>query len=606
MKIRILFTTLLLCLVAFSYAAHIDNVPRVLIQPNGDTLRCFVSGDEFYLRLHDEKGFTIVQDKQTGYYVYAEKRDGQVIPTAWVAGTCNPADKGLQPGVRISKEQYLERRREMVMPAKVECARNENTNKGNMNNIVIFIRFADDTDFTNSFADVNYMFNDSSENYTTNSMFNYFRTTSYHQLFIRSSFYPQPDGDQILSYQDIHPRAYYREWSSENPEGYDASSNQRTEREHGLLERACNYVENMVPANLNMDYDNDGKIDNIVFVVKGDVGDWAVLLWPHRWSLFSKEVYMHGKRAYDYNFQLADATGYFNTSTLCHEMFHTLSAPDLYHYVEEFSDVTAVGPWDLMGSNQTPPQQPCAYMKYKYGNWLSESDILPLDHYGTYTIMPLNSETPDRQSYFARTQIPTELIMVDFRSKTQPFDSSVPGRGLVFYRVNTLFNGNANYNGDDNLDEIYVFRRNGTPDNNGLINNANHRSGIAARKEFSPLTNPYPFLENGEFVPVFFNNLTNDVDSMQFDFTEWVGIQDYANSSYALYPNPAQQFITLTTSNEGEHTFQLYTLFGQMLQEVNTMEMNCRMDVSNLPAGYYLIKVLEREKHITTLKFIKQ
>lgn len=100
MKIRILITTLLLCMAAFSYAAHIDNVPRVLIQPNGDTLRCFASGDEFYLRLHDEKGFTIVQDKQTGYYVYAEKRDGQVMPTAWVAGTCNPADKGLQPGAK--------------------------------------------------------------------------------------------------------------------------------------------------------------------------------------------------------------------------------------------------------------------------------------------------------------------------------------------------------------------------------------------------------------------------------------------------------------------------------------------------------------------------
>lgn len=47
MKIRILFTTLLLCMAAFTYAAHIDNVPRVLIQPNGDTLRCFASGDEF-------------------------------------------------------------------------------------------------------------------------------------------------------------------------------------------------------------------------------------------------------------------------------------------------------------------------------------------------------------------------------------------------------------------------------------------------------------------------------------------------------------------------------------------------------------------------------
>lgn len=605
MKIRMLLAAMMMCVAFVANAAYIENVPRVLVQPNGDTLRCFASGDEFYLRLHDEKGFTIVQDKHTGFFVYANKVNGEVVPTSWVAGTCNPADKGLQPNVKISREQYLELRRQMIMPAKTDRVRNENTNKGNMNNLVIFLRFADDSDFTNSFSDVCYMFNDSSENYSTNSMFNYFRTTSYQQLFIRSSFYPQPNGDQILSFQDTFPRCYYQEWSEANPLGYNVNSNDRTTREHGLLERACAYVENMIPTSLDIDYDNDGRIDNIVFVVRGDVGDWAVLLWPHRWSLFSKEVFINGKRVYDYNFQLADATGYFNTSTLCHEMFHTLSAPDLYHYSDE-SDMNAVGPWDLMGSNQTPPQQTCAYMKYKYGNWLSNSDIQPLDHFGTYTIMPLNSETPDRQSYYVTTQIPNQLIMVDFRSKQEPFDSSVPGRGLVFYRVNTLYNGNSGYNGDDNLDEIYVYRRGGTLTNNGIINNANFRSGIQLRKEFSPLTNPYPFLTNGEFVPIYFNNLTNDVDSMQFDFSEWVSVQDYNMDEVMLYPNPAQQRITMTSTAEGLHTYQIYNLYGQLLQTASSADSYCTIDVSSYPSGCYVVKVFNNEKYSTTLKFVKQ
>ena len=42
--IFILFTliTTVLC------AAPLRNVPQTLIQPNGDTLRCFASGDEFF------------------------------------------------------------------------------------------------------------------------------------------------------------------------------------------------------------------------------------------------------------------------------------------------------------------------------------------------------------------------------------------------------------------------------------------------------------------------------------------------------------------------------------------------------------------------------
>ena len=29
-------------------AAYLKDIPRTLIQPNGDTLNCFISGDEFY------------------------------------------------------------------------------------------------------------------------------------------------------------------------------------------------------------------------------------------------------------------------------------------------------------------------------------------------------------------------------------------------------------------------------------------------------------------------------------------------------------------------------------------------------------------------------
>ena len=61
-------------------AAYMENVPQTIIQPNGDTLHCFASGDEYYHYLHDAEGFTIVQNPQTGFFVYAIREHSQIIP----------------------------------------------------------------------------------------------------------------------------------------------------------------------------------------------------------------------------------------------------------------------------------------------------------------------------------------------------------------------------------------------------------------------------------------------------------------------------------------------------------------------------------------------
>ncbi len=601
MKKLICTTILFVFAIISSFAAYQTNIPRTLVQPNGDTLHCFISGDEFYLRIHDADGYTIVQNPSTGYFVYGVKQGDDVVPSPWIAGKVNPAAKGLTPGVCISKEKYLQIRKRMVLPAKREVVRDENTNHGDLNNIAIFIRFADDTIFTRPYSEVQFMFNDSSENYTTNSMFNYFKRTSYNQLFVRTYIYPEADGDTIISYQDAFPRSYFQPWSETNPDGYQEG--QWAEREHELLDRACAYVESQIPTNVDFDYNNDGYIDNVVFVIKGNAGDWNSLLWPHRWSLYTKNTYIHGKRVYDYNLQLDGTNGEFNTSVLCHEMFHSLGAPDLYHYYDD-SGLVPVGNWDLMAQNQDPPQQTCAYMKYKYGNWLDQEDLIPITQNGTYTLMPLNSETPDRICYRIATEHAYEFILADYRSKQEPFDKTCPNRGVVFYRINTRYDGNAGYDGDDNLDEIYVFRTNGSPTANGNVNGANFRGGII-RQEFSPETNPFPFLSNGEVVPIHITNFTNVVDSIQFDFSEWVSVEDYDENQIIAYPNPAQDHFTIEITKPGNYTYQIYNVQGQLMETITSTEQICTFSIANFPAGYYFLNVREGQNHFKTLKFIK-
>jgi len=528
-KTNYLIISLILALlfsITVANAAYLKDIPATLVQPNGDSLRCYVSGDEFFNYFHDEEGFTIIQNSE-GYYVYAMYEDAQIVPSLFVAGTVNPTDAGLQPNVTISTKEYHERRDAWFAFEDIPRNKTNERNHGTLNNIVVFIRFLGENNISTPFASVDNMFNNQTQGY--NSMINYFKTTSYGNLTIPSCFFPAPNGNLILSYQDVNPRNYYQPYNgATNPNGYQGGDNgwERTQREHALLRRAVEFIADMVPADLEIDYDNDGFVDNVCFVIKGNVGNWANLLWPHRWSLYSEDAYIHGKQVWDYNFMLEDETHYFSTAVLSHEMQHTLSYPDLYHYYH--SGPTPVGNWDIMESNPHPPQQSGGYMKWKYGNWLDEpTTIQP----GKYTLNSIGSGLG-----FVTYKIPSsatnQFFVLEFRNANDPFDLCYPnGTGLLIYRINNTWNGNAGYNPDQNIfDEVYVFRPDGnSPTQNGILEQAHF--GPSGRTTFDASSNPKPFLSNGTMV----NNLSITditVSGNKVSFTYNGGTTKYVSVAY--------------------------------------------------------------------------
>ena len=488
-----LFILLIACFYFINaHAAYLRNIPTTVNQPDGTVLHCYASGDEFFNYLHDENGFTIMQHPQTGFYVYADKQDNKLVATDFVAGRVDPASKNLSPFNLISPEEWMARRNAWQEREKRDINRDALPNHGTLNNISIFIRFSDDAEFTNSYSDIDNMFNDVSENAV--SMRSYFRAASYGAIEIPTTFYPGHNGDVIVSYQDTYPRSYFQPYNaSTNPNGYQ--DDERAEREFSLLQRAVNYINANypIPTNLNIDYDNDGYVDNVCFIVRGTTGEWSSLLWPHKWSLYGKNVYINGKRVWTFNFQLADATGYFNTSTMCHEMNHSLGAPDLYHY--SYTGPDAVGGWDLMHHNATPPQHCGAYMKMKYGHWVDQ--IPEITQAGTYTLNPVSSASSTNIAYKIQSEDPDQFYVLEYRDNTSLFETSLPGSGLLIYRIDTRFGGNADYDPANGIyDEVYIFRPNGTTSENGNLSAAYFSSNVG-RTEFSSSTSAYPFFSDG-------------------------------------------------------------------------------------------------------------
>ena len=501
--------------ITMAHAAYLRNVPMTLTQPDGTVLHCFASGDEYFNYLHDENGFTIMQHPQTGFYVYADKQDGKLVATDYVANRVDPASKNLRPFNLISPQEWIAKRNAWNEYDKPVVHRDGVPNHGTLNNISIFIRFSDDEELTNSYFDIDNMFNDVSENAI--SMRSYFRAASYGVIEIPTTFYPGHDGDAIISYQDTYPRSYFEPYdASTNPSGYQ-DDDERRDREFSLLERAVNFINGNypVPTGLNIDYDNDGYVDNVCFIVKGGVGAWSSLLWPHKWVLYDRTVRINGKQVWTFNFQLADATGYFNTSTMCHEMNHSLGAPDLYHY--SYTGPDPVGVWDLMQNNATPPQHCGAYMKMKYGHWIDE--IPEITQAGTYTLNPISSATPTNVAYKIASDDPNQYYVLEYRDKTSLFETALPGSGLLVYRIDTRFDGNASYDPSNGIyDEVYIFRPGGTVSENGNLSSAFFSSNVG-RTEFNASTSAYPFYTDGTIDNNFtIYNITNAGSTISFTY----------------------------------------------------------------------------------------
>ena len=474
---------LLLLLTNAAYAAPIDDFPVTVIQPDGAILNLLASGDEFYNWLHDAEGYTVIQDPVSGYYVYADLVNGRLVPTQLIVGMADPASAGLSPYLNISAEEMGKIRQSVIEETE---QREENIvnapHIGTMTNLVLFIRFADDPEYTDYTSKYTNMLNNTTVG--ANSLRNYYREASYNALTIQSVLLPTP-GSRILSYQDSHPRNYYRPYNAvTNPIGY---TDDRAVREHTLLRDAINYVAGLgqFPSGSTIDADNDGFVDSLTFVVTGGPDGWNELLWPHAWALFTYSVTINDKAVYGYQFQLQAS---ISTGILAHETFHVLGGPDLYHYTG--NGIEPVGRWDVMQYNSDPPQHMGCYMKYKYGNWISS--LPELTENGTYSLNPLTSATENCKK-ISSPYSTTEFFVIEYRNRAgSTFENSLPGSGLLVYRINSLATGNAG----GPPDEVYIYRPGGTLALNGDTSSANFSSNVG-RTIINDGTDPSSFLSDG-------------------------------------------------------------------------------------------------------------
>ncbi|MDG2455009.1 MAG: T9SS type A sorting domain-containing protein [Bacteroidia bacterium] len=104
-------------------------------------------------------------------------------------------------------------------------------------------------------------------------------------------------------------------------------------------------------------------------------------------------------------------------------------------------------------------------------------------------------------------------------------------------------------------------------------------------------------------------DVTLYIDNLYFSKPEGNSVKENVFSTFKVYPNPATKVINLDLSAKSGiiNSFEIHSINGQTMvsQQVNNAVLSQRVDITNLTAGVYFIKV-NAEKGVFTQRIIVQ
>ena len=87
-----------------------------------------------------------------------------------------------------------------------------------------------------------------------------------------------------------------------------------------------------------------------------------------------------------------------------------------------------------------------------------------------------------------------------------------------------------------------------------------------------------------------------------FKFTEGNKILQYNHlDEFVLYPNPANEYLTIDNENIPIEEACFYNLMGQKVKQIPVNSMQTTINIQDLPAGIYIVKI-NTEQGIFTRK----
>ena len=87
--------------------------------------------------------------------------------------------------------------------------------------------------------------------------------------------------------------------------------------------------------------------------------------------------------------------------------------------------------------------------------------------------------------------------------------------------------------------------------------------------------------------------------------TTTTGIENWLMNSISLYPNPAKEYIDVRVDELHVTGMEVYDVYGKLINTVSVVDNPTRINVSNLAAGMYFVRVTT-EQGVVTKSFVKK
>ena len=411
--------------------------PIQVTQPDGTTVTIQLHGDEWLHFNTTADGYSVVKNQQ-GFYVYAEKKNGELKATQIVAH--NAQERKAQELAflqNVKKYQVPDmtpanatmKGRVEAIGAQRRAQGNRATNYENFKGLIVLIQY-NDKEF-------------SREDYPTviNNMINQENYTGYDNVACTGSVHDY--------FSDNSGGIFKPEFDVCGPYTVDYSQHDGRNNSSQILIDAIN------AANPDIDFsqydgDGDGVVDLVFFIIAGNGSNYSGndddLWWPHRSVLVENNRYMYrdGVRLWDYasSVELAGWTQRPSTvkidgiGTICHEFSHVLGLPDFYDTnYEEDGESNHPGEWSLMasGSYMNDARTPVGYSLYERYSVGFTDEPQVITETGGYTLEPL---AISQTGYRLNTPVNNEFFLLENRQKNQfKWDAYLPGNGMLVYRV---------------------------------------------------------------------------------------------------------------------------------------------------------------------------
>lgn len=395
----------------------------------------------------------------------------------------------------------------------------EQTVQGNIENIVVFICFADEDPVINDdeIKDFERLYNGS-----TQSVDHFLKTVSEYNsvsgkgISLHSTLITLkgPDPTKVYRYQDSHPRGYYEPYDADtNTIGYtDATKSLESSdfhsRENNLITNAIAAIDGSpLLAGKKLDTLEKDYVDCITFITP------PLKNMPSHKALLPKgKATLNGKAVREYVLALNHSAKYLRLSTFIHETLHIFGLPDLY------DEEILFNLYDVMSDSPTLAI-PNSYSKLKYAGWGTPPEEITTNGY--YTLSPVGS-TNGTTAYAIATSDPEQFILLEYRKLLTPSDYNLmAGDGLTILRINQKYRGNRPaLNGI----EVYNYR----PDETGV----NQCGGSWIKNSFLSLDNGRSYfgtstpdsgykgmiyLEDGTNTKIVINNISSAGETISFD-----------------------------------------------------------------------------------------